>query len=184
MLCATRAVLLPWVTGSEAERGVRLVRTVRCPLLDWFFVNAGVVLGNSPQYALALPAICWIGGAPAAAQFLWPLFTACYLNNAIKEVLRLPRPNPELSLETEYLEEYGFPSTHSACAVVWSSGLLYTLTPFFGSTAATVMSSMYCLLVLVSRLCKHPSEQPGGSFIRAVVSQIWECIHWLTWLGG
>merc|ERR1711966_555113 len=105
---------------------------------------------------------------------MWPLLVALFVTNATKELLRLPRPNAKNALETQYLEEFGFPSTHTAAAIVWACGLQRTLAPEVGAAVSVSISAAYCILVMFSRLYLgvHSLADLGGGVCMGVVGLI------------
>ena len=181
MLRSLRRKLLPWVSPPEVDRGVRLARVVRCAPLDVFFGSCGIVLGNTPQYSIGLPLICWMAGSDNLTRFMWPLLVALFVTNATKELLRLPRPNAKNALETQYLEEFGFPSTHTAAAIVWACGLQRTVAPEVGAAVSVTISEAYCILVMFSRLCKLSTSPVLCEHSQLGSGQIWEFIPLLIW---
>lgn len=52
-----------------------------------------------------------------------------YLGQALKDILRLPRPHPDhvLVLEPEYSLEYGMPSTHAILALSMPVTLFHSM---------------------------------------------------------
>ena len=78
------------------------------------------------QYVLLLPALAWFAEPALLRQFLLLTYAACFVNNSLKQLLRLPRPPVELHLNAgragheELAAQFGFPSTHCACACALS----------------------------------------------------------------
>ncbi len=124
-----RAWLAARVRWDSVER---VQRVLRCKAADVWF-SAFPFLGNEIQYVLLLPGTAWFfDDAGATARHLsLGAFIACFLSNATKTRLKLPRPPLKLHVgkgpsvsetarqEHERIaEQYGFPSTHSAHALL------------------------------------------------------------------
>jgi hypothetical protein len=113
------------------------------------------LLGGSVHYSLLIPLSSWWGGDEFSLRLLLMLVPVFFFVNATKDVLCLPRPRGVDNLEIEYIEEYGFPSTHTAAAVVWAVALCEFLAryTFVGNTTVVVASgASYIFLVAFSRL--------------------------------
>ena len=119
------------VTGRTALLGPEFAQQYRCLVLDWFF-RFFPFLGSGLHYDILVPLHAWFLGDVATVQLLLSLAIAFFACNALKDLLMLPRPRASVregpgdgvvALETSYLEEYGFPSTHAAAGVVWSRAL-------------------------------------------------------------
>jgi len=128
---AVRNVLAPRVRWDTVQVVQGLLR---CKAADTWF-SAFPFLGNEIQYVLLLPMLAWFmaDGGSTARLFSLAAFVACYLSNAVKTQLKLPRPPLKLHVgkgdsvgetarqEHERIaEQYGFPSTHSAHAMILS----------------------------------------------------------------
>jgi len=113
----------------------RVQRLLRCKQLDVWF-SSFPFLGNEIQYVLLLPFFSWFfgDGGVMVRHFSLAAFVACYYSNTVKCQMRLPRPPLRLHVgkgdsvsktaqqEHERIaEQFGFPSTHSAHAVVLGS---------------------------------------------------------------
>ncbi|KOO25779.1 hypothetical protein Ctob_004451 [Chrysochromulina tobinii] len=125
--------LRSWLAARVRWDSVERVQQVlRCKAADIWF-SAFPFLGNEIQYVLLLPATAWfLDDAGATARHLsLGAFIGCYLSNAAKTQMRLPRPPLKLHVgkgstvsekarqEHERIaEQYGFPSTHSAHALL------------------------------------------------------------------
>ena len=81
----------------------------------WFFFHLGAAMGNEVFYCLFFPFWFWnVDGAIARkVGFLWGVFM--YFGQVTKDFLCMPRPAspPVVKLESRYVAEYGFPSTHA-----------------------------------------------------------------------
>lgn len=86
----------------------------------WFYLfSFAAGLGYEVFYATFFPFWFWnIDGAVGRRMVLvWVLIM--YIGQALKDVIRWPRPSspPVVSLEPEYVLEYGMPSTHAMVGV-------------------------------------------------------------------
>ena len=180
---AVRNVLAPRVRWDTVQVVQGLLR---CKAADTWF-SAFPFLGNEIQYVLLLPMLAWFmaDGGSTARLFSLAAFVACYLSNAVKTQLKLPRPPLKLHVgkgdsvgetarqEHERIaEQYGFPSTHSAHAMILSRLLaeacLVTVPGraafVVAHTAHVVLSRLYMgvhSLADVSRPCSTlPSSTP------------------------
>lgn len=86
----------------------------------WFYLfSFGAGLGYEVFYATFFPFWFWnIDGAVGRRMVLvWVLIM--YIGQALKDVIRWPRPSspPVVSLEPDYVLEYGMPSTHAMVGV-------------------------------------------------------------------
>lgn len=94
---------------DESTAGI----TVRNLFLYYLFV-IGTELGDETFYACFIP--CWFWNVDGAVGrrfvFVWALLM--YIGQALKDVLRCPRPpKPVIKLQEKWAAEYGLPSTHA-----------------------------------------------------------------------
>ena len=118
-----RALIVPHVTGERLSAAARWAQRYRRPFLDQWFQHFPF-LGNSIQYVLLLPTPFWFAGATAGRKLLFVHYLAFFLNNAVKDLLQLPRPPLSLALESgvaSLSNEYGAPSTHTSCAIAFAA---------------------------------------------------------------
>ena len=113
------------------------------------------LLGNEMQYVLLMPSLAWLvlDGGGIVRQFSFVAFIACFLTNAVKEILRLPRPPQRLHVRADehVTQQYGFPSTHSAHALTlsWLLGReairAHLVSPSAGWALAALNTAHVCL---------------------------------------
>ena len=109
---------------------------------------------RSPHPPPPLPSSCTVawccgaGGSEACRHFALLSFVTCALNNGAKELLKLPRPPPRLHVVNSdtktIVEQYGFPSTHSAHAI----SLAWVVARFAVSSGAIGWRSAVALAAL------------------------------------
>jgi hypothetical protein len=148
-----RAALLPYCTGSNGGVGAKWAQKLRCQALD-VFIQYFPLLGNSAHYSICLPLAAWAGGEKFNFRLVLTLALAFFTTNATKDTLLLPRPKDVTYLEATYLEEYGFPSTHTAAAVVWAWALCETIRRLttLGPSVISMCGIGYVALIGFSRL--------------------------------
>ena len=163
-----RATILPFVVGRRGSWGPRCVQTLKCTPLDLFFTYCPV-LGNGIQYELCVPLVAWFAGDEVTLVLLGSLFAAFFLANATKDVLELPRPEGCIKIEQAHLEQYGFPSTHTAGACCWGYALhsILELSGYAGAVSNGALSVAYVALVCTSRLYVgvHSIADNCGGFV-------------------
>lgn len=122
----------------------------------WIFFHLGAAMGNEIFYCLFFPFWFWnVDGAIARkVGFLWGVFM--YIGQATKDFLCMPRPAspPVVKLESRYVAEYGFPSTHAMV----SAGLpisLVVLSYYRYNISLPIslgVAGLFCCWVCCSRL--------------------------------
>ena len=135
---------------------VLLVQRFRSRAADAWFTHFPL-LGNELQYVLGIPLLAWFVH-DAAVLRRCTLFgaVACFVANGLKGVFKLPRPPLKLHVGVGgashdlVAQQYGFPSTHSAHALVlsWVLAREFELLP--GAAAASV--ALHTAHVCLSRL--------------------------------
>jgi hypothetical protein len=147
-----RSCLLPWCTGKNGTFGSDVAQRFRCKILDVFF-QYFPLLGCADHYAICIPLVNWLCGDTFALNLYVSLAVVFFLVNAAKDILTLPRPMGNMKLETLYLEEFGFPSTHTAASVVWATCLCKVLKECGVRRELVVLSSVgYVILIMFCRL--------------------------------
>eukprot|EP01065_Artemidia_motanka_P035496 TRINITY_DN43400_c0_g1_i1.p1 TRINITY_DN43400_c0_g1~~TRINITY_DN43400_c0_g1_i1.p1 ORF type:complete len:362 (+),score=42.61 TRINITY_DN43400_c0_g1_i1:128-1087(+) len=137
---------------------VEFVQRFRNPVLDAWFTHMPL-LGNEAQYTIALPLLAWFAADGVVRQFCFIAYTTCWLNNAAKDILLLPRPPKSMQFAsgTEHVQhaaqQYGFPSTHSAHVVVLSAVLTKAAVQAgMDPGTAALLAAANCLNVITSRM--------------------------------
>lgn len=105
-------------SGGEGDAKNNVFYVIRNKF--WFYLfSFGAGLGYEVFYATFFPFWFWnIDGAVGRRMVLvWVLIM--YIGQALKDVIRWPRPSspPVVSLEPDYVLEYGMPSTHAMVGV-------------------------------------------------------------------
>jgi len=156
-----RGWLLPRIRWDTVER---IQHTLRSKPADLWF-SSFPFLGNEIQYVLMLPFMAWFfpDGGITLRRFTLGAFLACYLSNAVKTKTCLPRPPLRLHVGTSehvggaardehkrIAQQFGFPSTHSAHAVLLSTIFAHaTIQLWAGRIAFVVCHTAH---VILSRL--------------------------------
>lgn len=123
----------------------------------WYYLfSFGASLGYETFYASFFPMWFWNIDSSVGRRMVLLWVIIMYVGQALKDVIRWPRPAspPVVSLEPEYVIEYGMPSTHAMvgfalpCSMVIFTNNRYVYPLWMGIAAA----SSWCLLVCGSRL--------------------------------
>jgi membrane-associated phospholipid phosphatase len=153
--------LIPW--GTDA---IVWVQGFRTPTLDSFF-KAVTFLGQQEFYLLVLPFIYWVMDKSVGARLAFALLPGAYLNDWLKDLFSIPRPDP--ARVTWLVEEttFAFPSGH-----------VQNSTVLFGFLAAHVrrwlfwaLSALLVVSVAFSRVylgVHYPQDLLGGLFFGTV----------------
>ena len=163
----------------------RVQQVLRCKAADIWF-SAFPFLGNEIQYVLLLPATAWfLDDAGATARHLsLGAFIGCYLSNAAKTQMMLPRPPLKLHVgkgstvsekarqEHERIaEQYGFPSTHSAHALLL--GTIFgraLLSPGLGRQAFVLVHTAHVALSRLYMGVHSLADVLGGLLVGALLA--------------
>lgn len=156
-----RACGVPPPAKSKVEDGgaVDSGRSRGILLLHWLF-TLGASFGNELFYILALPAVFWQLDDTVGRETILLWCGVYYVGQALKDVLRLPRPPDGVGgvrrLEAHYEAEYGAPSTHAMCAfslpwfVVWLCTGRWEIP--VQSWAPWIGAAAWCITMTLSRL--------------------------------
>lgn len=112
----------------------------------WFYLfTFGAGLGYEVFYATFFPFWFWnIDGAVGRRMVLvWVIIM--YIGQALKDVIRWPRPSspPVVSLEPDYVMEYGMPSTHAMVGVSLPfSMLIFTVNRYEVSSPVSLIQTL------------------------------------------
>jgi undecaprenyl-diphosphatase len=149
--------LVPW--GTDA---VVWVQGFRTPALDNFF-KAVTFLGQQEFYLLALPFIYWVIDKSMGARLAFALLPGAYLNDWLKDLFSIPRPDPVRVVWLVEETTFAFPSGHTQNSTV-----------LFGFLAARVrrwlswaLSALLVVGVAFSRVylgVHYPQDLLGGLF--------------------
>ena len=144
------------LAGLVRWDSVVFVQRFRSRAADAWFMYFPL-LGNEMQYVLGIPPLAWfVHDAAVLRRFTLFGAIACFVANGLKGVFKLPRPPLKLHVGVGganhdlVAQQYGFPSTHSAHALVlaWVLAREFELTP--GAAAAAI--ALHTAHVCVSRL--------------------------------
>lgn len=148
---ARQARVRLWLRARVNWDAVVAVQKLRCRALDVWFTHFPF-LGNELQYVLLMPWLAWFGGddGGVARRCVLVVFATSFLNNAAKDLLRLPRPPHHLRVvqDAHVDQQFGFPSTHSALALA----LAWRLAAEYTSARAWCVAGVYVIHVCLSRL--------------------------------
>lgn len=98
--------------GSEL---LRQIQSVGSPLLTSLF-KAITFLGNAEFYVFMLPVIWWCVDRAVGLRLAYLVLLSATLNANLKDLFRLPRPDPDQVRRLVEAEGYGFPSGHAQTA--------------------------------------------------------------------
>jgi len=144
------------LAGLVRWDSVVFVQRFRSRAADAWFMHFPL-LGNEMQYVLGIPPLAWfVHDAAVLRRFTLFGAIACFVANGLKGVFKLPRPPLKLHVGVGganhdlVAQQYGFPSTHSAHALVlaWVLAREFELT--HGAAAAAI--ALHTAHVCVSRL--------------------------------
>ena len=171
--------LIPW--GTEAIAWVQHFRT---PILDSLF-KALTFLGEEEFYLILMPLIYWVVDKSLGARLVFAFLPGAYLNNWLKDLFIIPRPNPARVARLVEETSYAFPSGHAQNS-----------TALFGFLAAHIrrwftwaLAALLIVGVALSRVylgVHYPQDVAGG----LVVGTIWLLLFlWLekpagAWIGA
>ena len=113
---------VPTVVAFQRACGVDRQRGATNPVLHWLF-KVFASFGDEVFYITFLPWLFWEVDMQVARRLLALWVSSMYSGQLLKELLRLPRPDPArvTVLESHYTMEFGMPSTHAmtALAMPW-----------------------------------------------------------------
>jgi membrane-associated phospholipid phosphatase len=140
--------------------------------LDAFFL-AITWLGNPEAYVVLLALIYWCVNRQWGQRMIVLVMTSAWINEVVKTLLRLPRPDPARVRVLAQGTTFGFPSGHAQ-----TPGVI-----FWGYLAARVRQSWFTVVALVmiflmglSRIylgAHFPQDVIGGWVIGIVVLLVW-----------
>lgn len=96
----------------------------------WFYLfSLGTKLGYEIFYAVLYSYTFWNVDSLICRRMIFVWSICMYIGQALKDILRLPRPNCEhvIVLEPEYSLEYGMPSTHAILALSIPATLFHSM---------------------------------------------------------
>lgn len=77
-------------------------------MLDIFFIGV-TLLGTEGFYLLLLPVLVWCLNKGLGWRVALLVLSSTYLNEALKTLFQLPRPNPEVIRHVVSADGWGFP---------------------------------------------------------------------------
>ncbi|KAH7645299.1 sphingosine-1-phosphate phosphohydrolase-like protein [Dermatophagoides farinae] len=125
----------------------------------WYYLfSFGARLGYEVFYALSFSYLYWNLDSFICRQLMLIWAILMYTGQALKDVIRIPRPNgPNIViLEPEYSFEYGMPSTHAMLAAMIPLTLYSLLSNRYQISSSPLLfifcSICWCSLICCSRL--------------------------------
>ena len=187
-LAARRTVQSALAWQAERERGVVIAvqRTLRCRLLDGFFLVTALTC-DLTFYITFLPFLFWAGALHTARHLTMLCALLLYVGNALKDVCAAPRPDwkPRRSAAESitlvhgdadheaHSEEYGFPSTHTInTAGVLAFALASNGVSFWEDSVPLRCAGAWLALIMLGRLylgMHSPVDLAGGLVVAAAV---------------
>jgi len=153
--------LLPW--GTDA---VLWVQGFRSPALDVFF-KAVTFLGEEEFYLLIMPLIYWLVDKRLGARLAVGLLSGVCLNNWLKDLFYIPRPDPLRVARLVQETSYAFPSGHTQNSTV----LFGFLAAQIRRRAGWAVGLILVATVALSRVylgVHYPQDVMGGFLIGAI----------------
>jgi membrane-associated phospholipid phosphatase len=176
-----------WHWGAEL---IIAVQTIHNPALDVFF-NLITFLGSEEFYVVLLPILYWCVDKSVAQRLAYLLLLPTYINDVIKNLLRLPRPfqydSRVLKLDGMPAQQlgYGFPSLHSQSAVtVWGYLALAVRRRWMW-----ILSALLMILIPLSRIylgVHFPTDVLGGLVLGVIWLVLFRRLEFrlTAWLSG
>jgi len=149
--------LVPW--GTDA---VVWVQGFRTPALDNFF-KAVTFLGQQEFYLLALPFIYWVTDKSVGARLAFALLPGAYLNDWLKDLFSIPRPDRARVAWLVEETTFAFPSGHTQNSTVLFGFLAAHIRRWF----SWALSALLVVSVAFSRVylgIHYPQDLPSGLF--------------------
>ena len=150
--------LLPWGT-----RGILALQSWSHPALDLLFTGV-TLLGTEGFYLLLLPVLVWCLDKKLGLRVALLVLFSTYLNEALKALFQLPRPDPEIVRWVVGAGGWGFPSGHAQTTTALFGYLALWLRPRRCAAALWLVPP----LVSLSRLylgVHYPHDVVGGILI-------------------
>jgi len=170
--------LIPW--GTEAIVWVQHFRT---PALDSLF-KALTFLGEEEFYLIFLPLIYWVVDKSLGARLVFAFLPSVYLNNWLKNLFFIPRPDPARVAWLVEETTYAFPSGHAQNSTAFFGFLAVHVRRWFTWALAVLLIGGDALSRVY--LGVHYPQDLAGGF---VVGAIWLLLFlWLerparAWIG-
>jgi membrane-associated phospholipid phosphatase len=140
--------------------------------LDAFFL-AITWLGNRDAYLVILTLVYWCVNRSWGARLLLLTMLSSWMNEAIKSLLDLPRPDPTRVRQLVSESSFGFPSNHAqtGAVIVWGYLAAKVRRGWFTALAVALI-----FLIGLSRLyvgIHFPQDVLGGWFLGIVILLLW-----------
>ncbi len=148
------------------------VQQISSSPLDAFF-RVITLLGNPEAYLIILTLIYWCVNKRWGIRLLVLAMLSSWVNEAIKSLLRLPRPDPTRVRQLVTETSFGFPSNHAQTGgvIIWGYLAAMVRRSWF-----TVISVIMALLIGLSRVylgIHFPQDVIGGWLLGLVILFIW-----------
>ncbi len=140
--------------------------------LDTFFL-AVTWLGNRDAYLVILTLLYWCINRRWGARLLVLAMLSSWLNEAVKSLFDLPRPDPTRVRRLVSESSFGFPSNHAqtGAVIVWGYLAAKVRRPWF-----TALAVVLIFLIGLSRLyvgIHFPQDVIGGWLLGIVILLLW-----------
>lgn len=141
-------------------------------LLDTFFL-AVTWLGNPEAYMVILTLIFWCVNRRWGIRLLVLMMLSSWVNEFVKSLLKLPRPDPARVRQLVEEPTYGLPSNHAQTTgiVLWGYLAVKVRRNWF-----TVLAVIMTLLISLSRLylgAHFPQDVLAGWLLGGIVLVVW-----------
>lgn len=126
---------------------IHWIQSWHSDFLDLFFL-AITQLGYETAYLVALPLIYWCINRRWGLRLFFLVMLSTGLNEALKNLFQLPRPDAAQVRRLDEISDYGLPSNHgqTGAVVVWGYLAAQVRRTWF-----TVLASVIALLISLSR---------------------------------
>jgi membrane-associated phospholipid phosphatase len=148
------------------------VQSVSSGLLDTFF-KAITWLGNREAYLVILTLIYWCVNRSWGARLLVLTMLSSWINEALKSLFDLPRPDPTRVRQLVSEASFGFPSNHAQTGGVIIWGYLAAKVK---RTWFSVLAVAMIILIGLSRIylgIHFPQDVIGGWILGIVILLVW-----------
>jgi membrane-associated phospholipid phosphatase len=151
---------------------ILVVQSASNSFLDAFF-KAITWLGNREAYLVVLTLIYWCVNRSWGARLLVLTMLSSWINEALKSLFDLPRPDPTRVRQLVSEASFGFPSNHAqtGAVIVWGY-----LAAKVRRTWFSVLAVIMIFLIGVSRVylgIHFPQDVIGGWILGIVILLVW-----------
>ena len=136
------------------------VQQISSSPLDAFF-RVITLLGNPEAYLIILTLIYWCVNKRWGIRLLVLAMLSSWVNEAIKSLLRLPRPDPIRVRQLVTETSFGFPSNHAQTGGVIIWGYLAAMVRRSWFTVISVIMALMGVLLAVGRFAGGAQRRPA-----------------------